>query len=74
MAQTQFEIIKQIYQFPKERNSPYRKELNLVSWYGREPKYDIRGWNEDHTKTTKGVALSEEEFRKLVEVAEEILY
>ena len=25
-------------------------ELNLVSWNGREPKYDIRKWSDDHSK------------------------
>ena len=28
----------------------WTKELNLVSWNEREPKYDIRDWNEDHTR------------------------
>jgi hypothetical protein len=26
----------------------WTKELNLVSWNGREPKYDIREWSPDH--------------------------
>jgi len=37
------------------------KELNLISWNEREPKYDIREWSPDHEKMGKGVTLSEEE-------------
>lgn len=74
MAQTQFEIIERLYEFPSTENSLYHKELNLVSWYGKEAKYDIRNWSEDHLKPGRGVSLTEEEFRKLIEVAEEILY
>ena len=39
----------------------WTKELNLVSWNDKEPKYDIRDWSPDHEKMGKGVTLSEEE-------------
>lgn len=45
---------------------PEHKELNLVSWNGRDPIYDLRGWNEDHTKMTKGVTFGNEEYKELV--------
>ena len=38
---------------------------NLVSWNGREPKYDLRDWSENHEKMGKGITLSEEEAIKL---------
>ena len=41
------------------------KELNLISWNGGEPKYDIRSWNEDHTRMGKGITLSKEEAEAL---------
>ena len=31
-----------------ENEKGWRKELNLVSWNEREPKYDIRDWNPSH--------------------------
>ena len=37
------------------------KELNLVSWRGQDPKYDIRAWTADRTKLGKGVSLSRDE-------------
>lgn len=50
----------------------WRKELNLVSWNGRPPKFDIREWSPDHSKMSKGITLSNEEMgalkKKLLEV------
>ncbi len=43
----------------------WNKELNLVSWNGKEPKYDLRDWAPDHEKMGKGVTLTEEELNKL---------
>ena len=74
MEKTQFEIIEVLHQFPKAENAVYRKELCVVEWFGNGPKYDLRGWNEDHTKMTKGISLTEEELKELVEVAEGFLY
>ena len=39
----------------------WTKELNLISWNHREPKYDIRECSPDGTKMGKGVTLSNEE-------------
>ena len=50
----------------------WSKELNLVSWGGRAPKYDIRDWNEDHSRMRKGVSLTAEEVAVLKEILEEI--
>jgi len=44
----------------------FHKELNMVSWNGREPVYDLRGWNEEHTEMTKGITFSIEEYEELV--------
>lgn len=45
----------------------WQKELNLVSWGGRDPKYDIREWSPEHDRMGKGVTLSDEEMAALVE-------
>jgi len=39
--------------------------LNLVSWNGRPPKFDLRDWGPEHEKMGKGVTLSNEEFAEL---------
>jgi len=43
----------------------WKKELNLVSWNGRDPKYDVREWNPGHEKMGKGLTFTEEELAKL---------
>lgn len=48
-----------------ENAKGWRKELNLISWNGAKPKYDIRDWAPDHEKMGKGVTLTEEEFNSL---------
>ncbi|MFT4413883.1 YdbC family protein [Fredinandcohnia humi] len=67
MADIKFEITKQIAVL-SESPKGWQKELNLISWNGREPKYDIRDWAPNHEKMGKGVTLSNEEMDKLVEV------
>lgn len=47
----------------------WSKELNLVSWNGGAPKFDIRDWNPDHLHMSKGVTLRNEEMTKLLEIA-----
>lgn len=59
-----FEIIEQLGVL-SESEKGWKKELNLVSWNGREPKYDLRDWSENHEKMGKGITLSEEEAIKL---------
>ncbi len=44
-----------------ESASGWKKELNLVSWNDRAPKYDIRDWDPDHGKMGKGITLSIDE-------------
>ena len=59
-----YEIIEQLGVL-SESEKGWKKELNLVSWNGREPKYDLRDWSENHEKMGKGITLSEEEAIKL---------
>jgi len=46
----------------------WRKELNIVSWNGGTPKFDIRDWDEQHVKMSKGITLSKWEMRKVVDL------
>ena len=69
MAKTEFsyEIIKTIAVLSTSK-SGWSKELNLVAWNGKEPKYDIREWSPEHDKIGKGITLSDDEFAKLKEI------
>ena len=51
--------------------SGWTRELNLVSWNGGEPKYDLRDWNPDHTRMGKGISLTKEELDKLKEILDD---
>jgi len=53
-----------------ESNKGWTKELNLISWNGREPKYDLREWSPDGSKMTKGVTMTAKEMRALKEILE----
>ncbi|GEL07073.1 YdbC family protein [Salisediminibacterium halotolerans] len=64
MANIDYEIVKHIGVL-SESPKGWKKELNLVSWNKREPKYDIRDWAPDHEKMGKGITLSEEELKAL---------
>lgn len=64
MAEIKFEIVKNIG-ILAESSRGWTKELNLISWNGREPKYDIRDWDPDHEKMGKGVTLTKEELTNL---------
>jgi hypothetical protein len=48
-----------------EKAGGWQKELNLVSWNDREPKYDIREWDAAHEKMRKGVTLTVDELVEL---------
>ncbi len=64
MAEIKYEITEN-FGVLSESNKGWNKELNLVSWNDREPKYDIRDWSPDHEKMGKGVTLSKDELKEL---------
>jgi hypothetical protein len=69
MADFKYEITKHIGVL-SESAKGWKKELNLISWNGREPKYDIREWAPEREKMGKGVTLSEEEIAELKRLLE----
>jgi len=71
MAAIKYEI-KETIGFISENNKGWTKELNLISWNDREPKYDIRDWSPEHEKMGKGVTLSKEELVKLREILNDL--
>ncbi|SPF51600.1 conserved hypothetical protein [Candidatus Desulfosporosinus infrequens] len=64
MADIKFEI-KEIIGVLSQSAKGWTKELSLVSWNDKDPKYDIREWSPDHSKMSKGVTISKEESKKL---------
>ena len=70
LASLKYEIVEHIGVL-SESNSGWTKELKLVSWNDREPKYDLRDWAPDHEKMGKGVTLSQDEFMQLKNILQE---
>ncbi|MDR2753139.1 MAG: YdbC family protein [Oscillospiraceae bacterium] len=64
MAEFTYEIVEELGVL-SETTRGWTKELNLISWNGREPKYDIREWAPAHEKMGKGVTLSGDEAAEL---------
>ena len=56
-----YEILEEVAVL-SENARGWRKELNLISWNGRPPKFDLREWAPDHEKMGKGI---NEEFAEL---------
>lgn len=64
MADIKYEIVETIGTL-SESAKGWTKEINLISWSGSVPKYDIRDWAPNHEKMGKGITLSEKEIRIL---------
>ena len=46
MSEIVYEIVKKVGVLSRS-TSGWAKELNLISWNDREPKYDLRDWSPD---------------------------
>ena len=56
-----------------ENERGYTKEINLVSWNGAEPKFDIRNWHPGREKLGKGITLTKAEIINLMDAMKEVL-
>lgn len=70
MAEIKYEIVENLGVLSEDAKG-WRKEVNLVSWNERPAKYDIRSWNPDHNRMSKGITLSEDETKLLSELLKE---
>lgn len=63
-----FNIVEHIMTIAKTANykgEEWTKELNVVSWNGKAPKLDLREWNSDHSRMSKGVTITDSEAKLL---------
>lgn len=70
MADIKYDIVEEIGVL-SENAKGWRKEINLISWNGAAPKYDIRDWAPEHEKMGKGITLTNEEIQNLVKAIKE---
>lgn len=66
MADFTFEIEEKLLVLSTAENG-WTKELNRVSFNGAEAKWDLRSWSPDHTKMGKGITLTNEEFKTILD-------
>jgi len=71
MADFSYEVIEEIG-ILSTSGSGWTKELNLISWNGRPPKFDIRDWSPDHEKMGKGVTLTNDDIKVLKELLKDV--
>ena len=72
MKEIQYEIVKKIAVLSMS-DSGYAKEINLISWNGNEPKYDIRSFSLNREKCGKGITLTADEAAALLKALQEEL-
>ncbi len=71
MAEFKYEITERIAVLSQNTNG-WERQLNMVSWNEREPKYDVRDWSPDGTKMGKGISLTHDEVSILKEILNEL--
>lgn len=72
MREIQYEIVKEIVVL-STGDSGYTKEINLISWNGKEPKYDIRSFSPNREKCGKGITLNADEAAALLKALQKEL-
>lgn len=70
-GEIKYEILEEIGVL-SESVKGWKKELNLISWNGAVPKYDLRDWSPGHEKMGKGITLTAEEISVLFKIIGEI--
>ena len=71
MAEFKYEITERIAVL-SQNPTGWERQLNMVSWNDREPKYDIRDWSPDGSKMGKGISLSHDEIAILKNILDEL--
>lgn len=54
-----------------EDDRGWKRKLTLTQWNGNPAKLDIRSWNEDNSRCSRGLTFTDEEMRNLVEAMDE---
>ena len=65
--QITFEILEHIGVISEHGNG-WKRECNIVAWNGKPPKIDIRDWDPEHERMSRGITLYEREAVKLTKI------
>ena len=57
-----------------DTDGKFVKELRVVSWNGKDPVFDLRGWNNEggEEKMTKGITMDNDELRSLYDILKKV--
>ena len=56
MAEIKYEVVQKLAVL-SQRPRGWERQLNLISWNDGEPKYDIRDWSPDGTRSHDELAI-----------------
>lgn len=71
MADIKYEIAEHVG-IVSESGKGWKKELNIVSWNGAAPKFDLRDWAPGHEKMGKGLTFTRDELKSLRDILNKI--
>ena len=71
MPEIKYDIKKELG-IISESTKGWTKELNLISWNGKEAKYDLRDCRPEHKKMVKGITLSLDELKILKSILNDL--
>jgi hypothetical protein len=72
MSDVNYNIEEELISIPSDTDG-WNLELNKISWFGKEAKWDLRKWKDDRSKSQKGVTLSDDELVLFLQKAPEII-
>jgi len=56
----------------KGKNNDFAMELNVISFNGNRPKYDLRNWKRSENLMLKGITMTAEELQTLKDTLNEM--
>ena len=65
--QVRFDLLERIGVLSRKENG-WTREVNIVAWNDGPGKVDIRDWDPDHKRMTRGITLFEDEAENLTKV------
>lgn len=60
MEEFSFELVKTVGVLSTNAKD-WTREINVIRWNGKAPKYDVRDWSPDHLKMGKGISFTKDE-------------
>lgn len=67
MAAFTYEIKKHVATITETHEGDYTLELNIISYNGNDPKYDLRKWDRKNDKMQKGITFTPDEAKLILD-------